>query len=56
MEFKVATSEEELPAKANEALAQIKQMDYLAEFRQQNINEVWQYGIAFCGKKCQVAT
>jgi hypothetical protein len=30
-------------------------MDYLAEFRQQNITTVWQYGISFCGKKCHIA-
>ena len=56
MEFKVAANEDELPAKAAEALAQIEKMDYLAEFRQQKVPEVWQYGIAFCGKKCQVTT
>ena len=56
MEFKVADSEAELPAKAQEALAQIDHMDYLAEFRAQNINDVWKYGIAFCGKKTQIAS
>ena len=54
MEFKVAESENELPAKAEEALAQIESMDYLAEFRNQKIEEVWLYGIAFCGKKCHI--
>lgn len=55
MEFKVAESEAKLPSKADEALAQIETMDYLAEFRQQNITTVWQYGISFCGKKCHIA-
>ena len=55
MEFKVADSEADLPTKAQEALTQIDHMDYLAEFRAQNINDVWKYGIAFCGKKMQIA-
>ena len=55
MEFKVADSEADLLTKAQEALTQIDHMDYLAEFRAQNINDVWKYGIAFCGKKMQIA-
>ena len=54
MEFKVAESEAELPAKAREALSQIENMDDLAEFRTQHITDVWQYGIAFYGKKCWI--
>ena len=54
MEFKVAENENALPTKAEEALAQIESRDYLAEFRQQNITDIWQYGIAFCGKKCHI--
>ncbi|MBQ3971861.1 MAG: PD-(D/E)XK nuclease domain-containing protein [Selenomonadaceae bacterium] len=56
MEFKVADSEAELPAKAQEALTQIDHMNYPAEFRAQNVNDVWKYGIAFCGKKTQIAS
>ena len=55
MEFKVAENEADLPKMAEAALAQIENMDYMAEFRNQNITQVWQYGIAFCGKKCQIA-
>lgn len=55
MEFKVADAENELSSKAREALAQIDRMDYLAEFRAQGAKEVWKYGIAFCGKKTQIA-
>ena len=56
MEFKVAENEEELPATAEIAFAQIDSMDYMAEFRSKDIRHVWQYGIAFCGKKsCIVA-
>ena len=56
MEFKVAEKEADLPKMAEAALAQIENMDYMAEFRNKNITQVWQYGIAFYGKKCQIAT
>ena len=56
MEFKVAEKEDDLPQMAEIALHQIETRDYLAEFRKRNISKVWQYGIAFCGKKCQIAT
>ena len=51
MEIKVAQTEENLPQEANAALQQIEEMDYLAEFRAQGIENVWKYGIAFYGKK-----
>ena len=54
MEFKVADSEESLQETAEAALAQIGQMDYLAEFREQSIDNVWKYGIAFYGKKLRL--
>ena len=54
LEFKVAEKEEELPERAKEALAQIMANKYIAEFEQRGVKEVWQYGIAFCGKKCQI--
>lgn len=47
MEFKVAEKEADLPKMAEAALAQIENMDYMAEFRNKNITQVWQYGIAF---------
>ena len=28
--------------------------EYYSEFEQRGGKEVWQYGIAFCGKKCQI--
>ena len=31
-----------------------KDRDYLAEFARRGVQEVWQYGIAFCGKKCLI--
>ncbi|MBQ7497557.1 MAG: AAA family ATPase [Selenomonas sp.] len=56
MEFKVAEHEEELEDMAGQALAQTEEKDYLAEFRAQGVDEVWRYGVAFCGKKiCLVA-
>lgn len=54
LEFKVAEKEEDLPAKAGEALAQIAKKDYLAEFTRRGVQDVWRYGIAFWGKKCLI--
>ena len=54
LEFKVADSEGELPERAKEALLQIKDNKYISEFEQRGVKEVWQYGIAFCGKKCHI--
>ena len=54
LEFKVAEKEEELQERAREALAQIRDRDYLAEFTRRGVQEVWQYGIAFWGKKCLI--
>lgn len=55
MELKVAQSESEMEKEARAALGQIYEMDYMAEFRAQNVGTVWKYGIAFCGKKLVVA-
>ena len=54
LEFKVAEKEEELPERAREALAQIEENAYLTEFERRGAKNVWQYGIAFCGKKCHI--
>ena len=54
LEFKVAEKEEDMPERAKEALAQIRANKYASEFEQRGVKEVWQYGIAFCGKKCQI--
>lgn len=54
MEFKVAKTEAELQKEAEAALQQIAEMDYLAEFREQGVENVWKYGIAFCGKKLKL--
>ena len=51
MEFKVASNEQQLEQKAKEGLDQIQTQDYTAIFSDLGITTVWQYGIAFCGKK-----
>ena len=56
MEFKVAASEADLQKMAETALSQMENMDYMTEFRTQHITDIWQYGIAFYGKKCHIAT
>ena len=54
MEFEVAKSESELEHKAREALQQIENKAYITEFQKQNIQQVWKYGIAFCGKHVKI--
>lgn len=54
LEFKTAESENRLEAKANEALQQIEDKAYAAEFQKRNIKKVWKYGIAFCGKHVKI--
>ena len=54
IECKTAAAEDALEAKANEALAQIEANDYPAEFRARDIETVYRYGIAFCGKRVRV--
>ncbi len=56
LEFKVAEKEEDLQERAIEALAQIEENEYTAEFERRGVQDVWQYGIAFCGKTCHVET
>ena len=51
LELKSAKSEEELEEKAREALRQIEEKAYITELSRQGVQEVWKYGIAFCGKK-----
>ena len=54
LEFKVAEREEEMPKRAEEALRQIGEKDYQAEFQNRGVQDVWRYGIAFWGKKCLI--
>ena len=53
LEFKTAETEEALKAKAEEALAQIDERDYLAGLDVEDLT-MHRYGIAFCGKKVRV--
>ena len=55
IEFKVAPTENDLQEKSMEALQQIEEQHYIAEFKQKQIPSVLKYGIAFCGKKIHVA-
>lgn len=50
-EFKTAEEEAGLDKKADEALTQIEDRDYLASFRARGIHSVRRYGAAFCGKR-----
>ena len=50
LEFKVASSVADLEEMAQKALSQIRQRDYLADFKARGIADVWCYGIAFYGK------
>ena len=54
LEFKVAATEEELEKKAQEALQQMEERDYDAEFRARGVRTMHHYGIAFCGKQVKV--
>ena len=54
MEFKVADSEQQLEAKAQEALQQIESKAYITEFQKRNVQHVWKYGISFCGKHVKI--
>lgn len=56
MEFKVAAGEDELEKKAQEARQQIEERAYVTEFAKRGIQNVWKYGIAFCGKKICVVS
>ena len=51
LEFKRAAEESQLEVKADEALRQIEELSYIAELEKRQIDKVWKYGIAFCGKR-----
>ncbi|NDB81893.1 MAG: hypothetical protein EB127_04000 [Alphaproteobacteria bacterium] len=54
LEFKTAETIEELPAKAQEALDQIKDKEYFHIFKQHEITKVLAIGLAFCGKRLEM--
>ena len=54
VEFKVTKKPRELAKKAEEALMQIEERQYVAELYDDGYEIVGKYGIAFCGKDCLV--
>ena len=55
LEFKKAQTESDLETKSREALEQIEEKAYDASLTKRGIKNVWKYGIAFCGKKLELA-
>lgn len=55
LEFKVSETIEALPAKAKEALEQIKLRGYFETFKQHGIESVLAIGLAFCGKHVELS-
>ena len=58
IEIKAAkeASAEQLKKLAEQALEQIEVKHYDTELRRQGIGTIYKYGIAFCGKKVEIAT
>jgi len=54
VEFKVTKKIKELDSKAEEAIKQIEDRNYIAELNENGYDIVSKYGIAFCGKDCLV--
>ena len=54
IEFKVARRFSELEKKAEEALKQIDERQYVKELNDDGYEKVFRYGIAFFGKDCLV--
>ncbi len=55
MEFKVAETPEDMETRAHEALAQIEEKAYTTELKAAGVENIWRYGIAFCGKHVYIA-
>ena len=51
LEFKVAKTPELLRERANDALVQIKDMEYMSIFKSHNVKSVLAIGMSFCGKE-----
>ncbi len=54
VEFKVAKNLKDLDAKAEEALKQIEERQYIRELENEGYGIISRYGIAFCKKECLV--
>ena len=55
MEFKASKEETRLEDLAEEALRQISDKDYDTDMRNRGIHDIVKYGIAFSGKKVEIA-
>ncbi|GHV14806.1 hypothetical protein AGMMS49938_11590 [Fibrobacterales bacterium] len=53
-EIKIAGTPQEMGKKCDEALAQIEEKKYEAEFIAEGYKDSLKYGVAFCGKNCKV--
>lgn len=56
MEFKTAKKVEDLESRAEDALRQIADKMYDRELQEDGYASIVRYGIAFCGKDCEVKT
>jgi uncharacterized protein (DUF2252 family) len=54
LEFKVSSTSQELLTTANQALAQIKDKQYVQTFAQHHVNKALAIGMAFCGKEMEL--
>ena len=54
LEFKAADRTDLLEEQVDEALWQIQDRQYEAEFAKRDIASLWKYGVAFCGKQVYV--
>ena len=55
LEFKKAQNEDALETRAEEALKQIEEKAYAASLNKRGVKNIWKYGIAFCGKRLEMA-
>lgn len=56
MEFKAVKKENSLPEAAKTALRQIDSKHYDTDLKDRGIRDIAKYGIAFAGKKVEIAT
>jgi hypothetical protein len=55
LKFKVVNTTEALVSKAQEALEQIKDKQYFQTFKQHDIKNVLEIGLAFCGNQVELS-
>jgi hypothetical protein len=54
VELKDVKDLRKIDAASEAAIRQIEEKDYTVPLRQRRFNDIWIYGIAFCGKECRV--